>query len=124
MPTYRRTVPLTLAAAALTAAALGWYLYDRQRPVDAAAREELESSLLSTSLELQQQLTGDIDARQLAEETARAESDEGLRLYALCDAWIEFDTNHPDESTRENRDRACGDYRRYIETGELPEPVE
>lgn len=124
MPSKRRPALLILLAAVFVAATFGWYLVDRQRPVDPAAREALESSLLSTSLELQEQLTVDIDARQLAEETARAESEEGLRLYALCDAWIEFDTNHPDESTRENRDRACGDYRRYIETGELPEPVE
>lgn len=116
-----RTALLTIVAAALAAAGFGWHLVDRQRPVDAAARDELASSLLSTSLELQEQLTVDIDRRQLAEETLRAESEDGLRLYALCDAWIEFDNNHPDESTRENRDRACGDYRRYIETGELPD---
>jgi hypothetical protein len=122
MLTKSRTILLTIFAAALAAAGFGWYLVDRQRPVDAATRDELASSLLSTSLELQEQLTVDIDRRQLAEETLRAESEDGLRLYALCDAWIEFDNNHPDESTRENRDRACGDYRRYIETGELPDP--
>ncbi|MEE4164170.1 MAG: hypothetical protein V2I25_16825 [Woeseiaceae bacterium] len=121
MLTNSRTALLTIIAAVLAAAGFGWYLVDRQRPVDAAARDELASSLLSTSLELQEQLTVDIDRRQLAEETLRAESEDGLRLYALCDAWIEFDNNHPDESTRANRDRACGDYRRYIETGELPD---
>jgi hypothetical protein len=121
MSTNSRIALLTIVAVVLTAAGFAWYLVDRHRPVDAAARDELASSLLSTSLELQEQLTADIDARQLAEETLRAESEEGIRLYALCDAWIEFDNNHPDESTRENRDRACGDYRHYIETGELPD---
>ncbi len=98
-----------------------WYLFDRQRPVDEQSLDELESTMRSTSLDLQEKLTVDIDTRQLAEERARAESEEGLRLAALCNAWIEFDTNHPSESTRENRDRSCGDYRRYVETGELPD---
>lgn len=102
-------------------AGVAWYLLDRQSPVDDDALEELESAMLSTSLDLQDKLTADIDTTQLAEEKARAESDEGLRLAGLCNAWIDFDTNHPSETTRANRDRACRGYRHFVETGVLPE---
>lgn len=119
----KRFNPVPLLALAVIAAAVGaaWYVVDRRQPVDEEALDELETALLANSLDLQDQLTGDIDARQLADEKARAESDEGIKLAALCNAWIEFDSNHPDESTRANLERACDDYRRFIETGELPE---
>lgn len=115
--------PVQIVLPGLLAAIAGgaWYVIDRQAPVDDKALEELESTMLTTSLDLQDQLTADIDTRQLAEEKARAESDEGLRLAGLCTVWIDFDTDHPSESTRANRDRACGDYRRFVETGVLPE---
>lgn len=99
------------------------WMIDRQRPIDEAALGELENDMLATSLDLQDQLTADIDTRQLAEERARADSDEGIRLAGLCNAWIEFDTNHPSDTSRANRDRACTDYRRFIETGEHPAPA-
>jgi hypothetical protein len=107
----------------LLAAIIGgtWYVIDRQRPIDEQALDELESTMLTTSLDLQGQLTTDIDMRQLAEEKARAESEEGLRLSALCTVWIDFDRDHHSETTRANRDRACNEYRRFVETGELPE---
>ena len=98
-----------------------WYVIDRQSPVDAAALDDLESTMLTTSLDLQDKLTADIDSTQLAEEKARAESDEGLRLAALCNAWIDFDTDHPTDTSRANRDRSCSDYRRFVESGVLPE---
>ncbi len=115
--------PVHLVLLGLFAVAAGGALYviDRQRPVDEEALDELESAMLSTSLDLQDQLTTDIDTRQLAEEKARADSDVGLRLAGLCNTWIDFDTDHPSESTRANRDRACNDYRRYVESGVLPD---
>jgi hypothetical protein len=115
-----KTAKLLVPVAAVMIIA-GAYLVDRQRPVDEAAMGELESAMQSTTLELQERLTADIDAIQLADEKARADSDDGLTLAGLCSAWIEFDTNHPSDETRENRDRACGNYRRFIATGELPE---
>jgi hypothetical protein len=106
----------------IIAGGIAWMI-DRQRPVDEETLEELESDMLATSLDLQDQLTVDIDTRQLAEERARADSDEGIRLAGLCNAWIEFDSNHPSDETKANRDRACTDYRRFVETGELPKPA-
>jgi hypothetical protein len=114
--TARLIIPL-----AIVAIAAGAYLLDRQRPVDEAAILELETTMQSTALELQERLDADINARQLAEEKSRSETEDGLKLAGLCNAWIEFDANHPSESTAVNRDRACGNYRRYITTGELPE---
>ena len=110
---------------AIAMASAAWYLVDLRRPVDATALGKLESAMNSTSLDLQQQLTTDIDARQLAMEKARSESPEGVQLAGLCNAWIDFDMNHPSDSTRMNRDRVCGEFRRFIETGELPtDPAE
>ncbi len=115
--------PAHMAVLGLVALIAGgtWYMVDRRQPVDAEALGELESDMLATTLDLQEQLTSDIDTRQLAEEKARAESDEGMRLSGLCTVWIDFDTDHPSDTTRANRDRACGDYRRFVETGELPD---
>ena len=103
------------------AAAAAWYLIDRQRPVDDESQQALDQQMLSATIDLQEQLTGDIDERQLVEEIQRADSEVGLKLLGLCNAWIEFHENHPDDTTLENRERACGDYRRYIASGELPE---
>ena len=115
--------PVHIVSLGLLAALVGgtWYVIDRRQPVDEQALDELESAMLSTSLDLQDQLTTDIDMRQLAEEKARAESEAGLRLSGLCTAWIDFDRDHHSETTRANRDRACDEYRRFVETGELPE---
>jgi len=106
----------------LVAAAAGlWHWVDSRRPVDAASQSELDQQMLLATERLQEQLTTDIDERQLALEKERAESETGLGLYGLCTTWAEFYTNHPSESSLANRDRACSEYRRYVNTGELPE---
>jgi len=115
---------ITQAGAALLflAAAAGlWHWADSQRPVDPASQSELDQQMLLATEQLQERLTTDIDQRQLALEKERAESETGLGLYGLCTTWAEFYTNHPSESSRANRDRACGEYRRYVNTGELPQ---
>ncbi len=110
-----------LALALILAVAV--YYIDRQSPVDAQTQEAFEQNALEATLNLQEQLTLDIDSSQLAEERARAESEEGLKFFGLCNAWIEFHQNHPDESSLANRERACGDYRTFLETGEAPQPT-
>ena len=109
-----------VAAALLLAGGFAWWWHDRRAPVDAEALDDLSRSLAATNLDITEQLTSDIDARQLAEEKERAESETGVGLYNLCTTWAEFHSNHPSDDTLENRDRACGDYRRYVSTGELP----
>lgn len=110
---------LALVAVAATAA----YWLDRQQPVDAITQEAFDADVMADTLDLQQQLTLDIDSRQLADEKARADSEDGLKLLGLCNAWIEFNENHPGEESLENRERACGNYRRFLESGELPASV-
>ncbi len=105
----------------LAAAAGVWQWVDSQRPVDAASQSAFDQQMLLTTEQLQEQLTNDIDGRQLALEKERAESETGLGLYGLCTTWAEFYTNHPSESSLANRDRACSEYRRYVNTGELPQ---
>ena len=106
---------------AIFVAATAFYFIDRQRPVDDEAQRAFDENMLATTLDLQDQLTGAIDEGQLAEEKARAESELGLKLFGLCNAWVEFNENHPSESSLENRERACGEYRRYLKTGAIPE---
>lgn len=118
-PASRKTA-LAAAAALIVAGGFAYWWYDRQAPVDAEALDDLSRSLAATSLDMTERLTTDIDARQLAEEKARAESETGVGLYNLCTTWDEFHSNHPSDDTLRNRDRACGDYRRYVSTGELP----
>lgn len=116
-----RNLSFAIAALALAAiAAVAAYWWDRQRPVDSSTQDAFEAEVLADSLDLQKQLTLDIDGRQLTEEKARADSEDGLRLMGLCNAWVEFNDNHPGDSSLENRQRACDNYRRFLKTGELP----
>ena len=116
-----RLIRAGVALLLLAAVAGLWHWVDSRRPVDAASQVEFDRQMLLTTEQLQERLTNDIDQRQLALEKERAESETGLGLYGLCTTWAEFYTNHPSESARANRDRACSEYRRYVNTGELPE---
>ncbi len=118
-----QTKPLAIAGGLVLVlvAATVWYFIDRQRPVDAESQQAFDDDMLSATIDLQEQLTGDIDERQLVEEQARADSDLGLQLLGVCNAWVEFHENHPSESTLENRERACGEYRHFLKTGQLPD---
>lgn len=118
--TAARNLSLTAAVALSLAGGFAYWRYERQTPVDAAALENLDRSLAATSLEITGRLTADIDGRQPTAQKERAESETGVGLYRLCLTWAEFHGNHPGDDTLDNRDRACEDYRRYIDTGELP----
>ena len=116
-----RNISLTAATVTLLlAGGFAHWRYERQTPVDATALENLNHSLTATSLDITGRLTADIDARQLTAQKERAESETGVGLYRLCLTWAEFHSDHPSDDTLSNRDRACNDYRRYIDTGELP----
>lgn len=116
-----RDISLTAATVTLLlAGGFAYWQYQRQTPVDATALEHLDHSLTATSLDITGRLTADIDARQLTAQKERAESETGVGLYRLCLTWAEFHSDHPSDDTLSNRDRACNDYRRYIDTGELP----
>ena len=116
-----RNISLTAATVTLLlAGGFAHWRYERQTPVDATALENLDHSLTATSLDITGRLTTDIDARQLTAQKERAESETGVGLYRLCLTWAEFHSDHPSDDTLSNRDRACNDYRRYIDTGELP----
>lgn len=116
-----KTFGIVSGLVVLLALATGWYLVDRQRPVDAGLQRSFDEDMQAATLDLQEQITGDIDERQLAEEKVRAESDLGLQLLGVCNAWVEFHENHPSDETLENRERACGEYRSYLRTGQLPD---
>ncbi len=118
--TTRKLLLAAVVATLLLGGGFAYWWYDRQAAVGTDALDALSRSLADTSIDLQNRLTADIDARQLAAEKERAESETGVGLYTLCTTWAEFHNNHPSDDTLANRDRACGDYRRYISTGELP----
>ncbi len=97
------------------------YVTGQRAPVDDTELAELENELEGTAFTLQEQLTADIGKRQLRLEEERSESKLGKELLGLCNAWIEFDANHPSAETAQNRDKTCGEYRHFIRTGELPD---
>ncbi|MEO1247399.1 MAG: hypothetical protein AAFX56_17060 [Pseudomonadota bacterium] len=114
-------IMLTSIAVAVLTIVFAWYLAEQHKPVDPASQAALDEQMLLATETLQDQLTADIDERQLTLERERAESETGLGLYGLCATWVEFHANHPSESSRANRDRACGEYRQFVASGDIPD---
>ncbi|MDH3748317.1 MAG: hypothetical protein OER97_08925 [Gammaproteobacteria bacterium] len=114
-----------LVLAVVLLAGLGiWLLIDAwqsQTPVEAQ-----EAEAMNQQRELNTQLMQDTLSDQVAEtldneQQERMASQLGLALFRKCAEWTEFNDNHPSDNARSNEERACGEYRRYVETGERAE---
>lgn len=91
------------------------------RPADDAEAEALaEQAELNVQI-LQEQISEQLTNGPASEEQERLDSPIGQALIQQCLQWSELHENHPGESTLQNRDNACDEYRDYIATGKVPE---
>ena len=49
------------------------------------------------------------------------DSPTGQAMFRACLEWTEFHENHPSDDTLSNKEKACGEYRDYVDNGVLPE---
>ena len=104
--------------------ASGWLLYDvwqRAQPVDEEQAASMARQSEQLTLTLQEGLSERVSGTLDNEQQQRMDSQLGLALFRKCVEWSDFSANHPSETARDNEQRACAEYRHYVETGELPE---
>ena len=70
---------------------------------------------------LQEQLADRLTEQANSNEQGRLDTPIGQVLFHQCLEWTEFHENHASDSTLENRDIACNEFRHYVETGIAPE---
>lgn len=122
MPVIRRTFPLILAALVvvtmLSYAILQWRA---RSPIDESEAAELALQSARNAELMQRRIAESVDGAQTDEQQRRMTSELGLAMFRKCAEWTEFNDNHPSDHSRENQQRACAEYRRYVEDGTLPE---
>ncbi len=92
-----------------------------QQPVTIEETEDVVSQGDLNMQAMQETLTDQINSLPPSEAQVRMESETGLGLSRRCIQWTELADNHPTDENLENRDRACDEYRDYVETGTLPD---
>lgn len=122
MPVIRRKFSLILAVfvavAALVFAVLQWRA---RSPIDASEAAALALQSARNAELMQRGIADDLDAARTDDQQRRMTSDLGLAMFRKCAEWAEFNENHPSGHASENEQRACAEYRRYVEDGTLPE---
>lgn len=111
--------------AAVVVAAVGAGLlashFQGRAPIDEPQAEELALRSDLNVQQMQEMLSDEIAGAQTSEQQERMESPLGLALFRKCAEWTEFNDNHPSDNARGNEERACSEYRDYVETGDAPE---
>lgn len=118
-----RLVLVTITAGLLIAAVAGALLYVDWRsgvPVDPSEALELDELNASTILEMQEGLADRVAGSMTSEQQDRMQSALGLAMFRRCVEWTELNENHPSETSASNEQRACAEFRHYVETGETP----
>ncbi len=106
------------------AAAGAWLLVSRWwagTPVEPRQLDAMNRQATLNTETMQDMLANEVTERTTSEQRDRLESPLGLAMFRKCIEWTEFRENHPSELALGNEQRACAEYRRYIETGELPD---
>ena len=115
-----------IAAVAIAGGGIAAFVYMEKKasePVSEAEAEFIaEQSQLTTEL-MQESLDARIEGLQETERE-RLDSPTGQALMTRCLEWQQFHADHPTATTESNREKACGEFERYIDTGELPESDE
>ena len=108
---------VTIIAAIVLVVVLEW------RGRQPGTPEETEDVVLQGDLNMQnmqETLTDQINSLPPSEARERMESETGLALSRLCIQWTEVQDIDPSEENLMNRDRACGEFRDYVDNGTLP----
>lgn len=114
---------MTAAVALLVAFTIGviFYLWRMGQPVEPEQALELDQLGESNLLEMQQGLSDRVAGAMTSEQQDRMQSPLGLAMFRKCADWADFNENHPSETTLANEERACAEFREFIETGVIPE---
>lgn len=107
----------TLIAAIVLVVILEWR---GEQPVTQQETEEVVSQGDLNMQNMQETLADQINSLPRSEAQERMESDTGLALSRLCLQWTELQENHPSDENLENRERACGEFRDFVDNGTLP----
>lgn len=122
MPMIRSKFSLILAALiAVTALVFAILQWRARSPIDASDSAELALQSARNAELMQRGIAESLDGTQTDEQQQRMTSELGLAMFRKCAVWTEFNDNHPSDHAAENEQRACAEYRRYVEDGTLPE---
>lgn len=106
------------AAAIVVFAVLQWRA---RSPIDSSEAAALALQSAQNAELMQRGIADSLEGELADEQQQRMTSELGLAMFRKCAEWTEFNDNHPSDHARENEERACGEYRRYVEHGTLPE---
>lgn len=114
---------ITAAVALLVAFSIGFLimLWRDAQPVDADQALELDQLNESNVMQMQEGLSDRVAGTMTSEQQERMQSPLGLAMFRKCVEWTEFNENHPSDASRDNEQRACTEFRRYVESGTVPE---
>ncbi len=108
---------VTIIAAIVLVVVIEWR---GRQPVTADETEDVAQQGDLNVQSMQNALTDQINALPPSESQQRMESDLGLALSRRCIQWTEVEEKDPSDENRENRVRACEEFRNFVETGTLP----
>ncbi len=114
---------ITAAVALLVAFSIGFLimLWRDAQPVDADQALELDQLNESNVKQMQEGLSDRVAGTMTSEQQERMQSPLGLAMFRKCVEWSEFNENHPSDTSRDNEQRACTEFRRFVESGTVPE---
>lgn len=114
---------ITAAVALLVAFVIGalFMLWRGAQPVDPEQASELDQLHESNLLQMQEGLTDRVASTMTSEQQERMQSPLGLAMFRKCVEWTEFNENHPSDTSSENQRQACAEFRRYVESGDVPD---
>lgn len=119
-----RLFPIIAVAVTLLGASSIWLLVEVWRNTQPIDSQDAEHLSLQNDLNLQQMqggLTDRVADSLNSEQQERMQSPLGLAMFRKCVEWTEFNDNHPSETARANEQQACDEFRRYVESGDVPD---
>lgn len=108
---------VTIVAAIVLVVVLEWR---GGRPVTPEETEDVVQQGDLNMRNMQETLTDQINSLPPSEARQRMESETGLALSRLCIQWTELQDIDPSEENLGNRERACREFRDYVDNGTLP----
>ena len=114
---------VTAVVALLVAFSIGFLimLWRGAQPVDTEQALELDRLNEVNLLEMQQGLADRVAGTMTSEQQERMQSPLGLAMFRKCVEWTDFNDNHPSATSRQNEQQACAEFRRFVESGTMPE---
>lgn len=119
-----RLFPVIAFAVALLGASSLWLMFrvwQSEQQVDESAQEQLSDLATTNQQQMQERLTEQVSGTLSTEQQERMDSPLGLAMFRKCVEWTEFNENHASEATLAHEREACGEYREYVGSGEIPE---